>query len=357
MSTRMTRARLAGVAALTTLAGALLAGGAPAGAAVSDPTEKTVAFDALLQADDVPGYGSVFGIETISADDLPAFARNGGIREVTQRWYQEAPASLIFDFRFQFPDARSARRFLDASEADLGEVHNGSQPMDPPVAPLRDTRFYRYEDRVLGTGAVGHNFLMRHENLVAKVYVSGSADGVTPGDAARVASAAAARMITALGGEAPVQPTPEPGGDLSPLEELRSHVPSAVEGCLPSFAIDPQSQETGVTASLECDHSATQSLMFQLFDSVQGMDALYDIYREAALGLRQGSGEGSCAEGDHDGVWLLDGEEAGRLLCATMEEGSIIFWSHPDTRILSSIIQVDADTQAAHQLWLIAGPE
>ena len=39
--------------------------------------------------------------------------------------------------------------------------------------PLPDTRLYTFKDTLFGTGTVGFNYLMRLENLVAKVYVAG----------------------------------------------------------------------------------------------------------------------------------------------------------------------------------------
>ena len=359
MATVRKRVRHAGTAGMVAAVSVLIAGALPVGAAQIDPTDESVAVESMLQTEDVPGYRSVQGPENWADgdNDDPIFVKNGGLSEYFQLWRLMEPMSSVFDFRFQFPDAESAKAFLDASEASLGEVRNGAERQEPPVSPLPDTRYY-YSDAYL----VSYNYLMRHENIVAKVYIGGGTGEITPEDGAAIARAAASRMITALGGEAPAPsdgPDPSPGVDpMSPLEELRSHIPDDVEAdCQRALFMDPQAVENGARVSLECDRDDESALMFTLFDSAEGMDAMYDVLREASIKVKPLPEGGDCREGSYDGAWFLDDQEAGRLFCnAGAEDSAVLAWSHPASRILSAMIRIDGDHAAAFDQWAVAGP-
>ena len=146
--------RLTGIA----VAVAVVALAGPAVAA-ADPTDESVAVASLLQATDVFPTATASGVSLGGADDLPAFALNGGLREARQTWTSSDPIALVFDFQFQFPDEASALAFLDASEGDLSETSNGlvlTPLLDPP---LPDTRFYAVD---LGSYGENFNFLMHH---------------------------------------------------------------------------------------------------------------------------------------------------------------------------------------------------
>ena len=199
-----------------------------------------MAVDSLIQAEDLawPAEPTGVSVETdASVIDLPGYIDNGGLRQVQQRWFDSDTFNTVFDFRFQFPDGASASAFLDASEEVLAEVATGAEALEPPVTPLDDTRYYRYEDRILGTETVGHNFLMRHGNLVAKVYVSGQD---LPADVASdVAEAAATRMVAAVGD------TPSPSGSFDPaLDQLLTHVPSGLRA-----SCEPETPSVGTSRS------------------------------------------------------------------------------------------------------------
>ena len=157
---------------------------------------EEVALAAMLQAGDVHRSAASQGVSSGQADDLPGYTANGGLREVRQTWNTDGPAQIVFDFRWQFPDADLAAAFLDAAEEVLGEVSTGAESQSLPrrQRPLPDTRLYTFVDTIFGTGTVGFNYLMRHENLVAKVYVSGEEDQLSRDRATEIARAAAERM-------------------------------------------------------------------------------------------------------------------------------------------------------------------
>jgi hypothetical protein len=316
-----------------------------------DPTDESVAVDAMLVAEDLP-WDVEPGELTIETDasviDLPGWTENGGLRQVRQTWSAEDPFGVVFDFRFQLPDEAAAEAFLDASEDVLGEVASGAEKLEPPVSPVEDTRYYRYEDTVFGTGVVGHNFLMRDGNLVAKVYVS--AEDLEADVAAGVAEAAAARMRAAVGGDVPGSPAPSASAGAA-LGELLSHVPSALRAsCEPeefSFAI----------VTVLCPQSDELSVEYTLFGAAESLDEWFDL---TGLLLRANGADVSgddCETGSYDGVWTLGGEEAGRLLCFNADGREAIVWSHPATLTYSRIDHTGGDKAAAWDLWLAAGPE
>ena len=325
----------------------------PVAGAQPDPTDESVAVDAMLVADDLSWAADATGV-TVTTDesviDLPGYVEQGGVRQVSQNWISSNPPRIVFDFRFQFPDASSAEAFLDASEAVLGEVHSGGQPQVPPVSPVADTRYYRQ-------GLIGHNFLMRHESLVAKVYVS-AIDG-PDSVASKVAEAAATRMVAALGGPAPSAP-PSPSADSAvALEELLSHIPGSIrESCAlrPLDADDIQAD--GELVAVSCPQSDEMNVLYSLYEDVESLDAEYDVLHEVAEIIGADMSADDCAAGSFDGVWRFgNGEEAGRMICFVAFGTSSIDWSHPATRILSMITHAGGGKAAAYDLWIAAGPE
>jgi hypothetical protein len=355
-----------------------------AGGAV-DVTAEDVAVAALLQAGDVHESATSEGYTVADGGDLAGYSENGGLREVRQTWSSEGPASIVFDFRWQFPDADAAATFLDAAEEVLSEVSTGAEQQSLPRRrrPLPDTRFYTFEDTIFGTGTVGFNFLMRLENLVAKVYVSGDGEQLAQPEALRIARAAADRMRAALEGAPPVasprpvetptptdsgaSPSPSPSGDASPVpsaggqqatDELLSHVPSAMrDTCAPDTGTDQEPPPAEQLARVVCPTTSGGVVTFVLFNTVEAMDAAYDAAQQYARAFGSFTTAGTCEGGGYDGTWSLGDVEAGRLLCHELQGEASIAWSHPATRILSLIQQDAGDHAAAWELWLAAGPE
>ncbi|MET0773637.1 MAG: hypothetical protein ABWZ82_11165 [Candidatus Limnocylindrales bacterium] len=336
------------------LAAVSLVGSAyPALAASSGVTDRETLVSSLLQAEDIATYDPSGEAQDISADDVPEFAANDGIREVARTWFDMDRMSVIYDFRFQFPDEASALAFLDDAQDGLGEVHNGSQREDPPVAPLPDTRYYLFHDIALGTKTDGHAFLMHHGNIAAKVWISGVDGNVSPTDAGAIATAAAARMQQAVGDD--VEPLPsQPSGD-GPVAELMSHIPAGLASDCEVDGDEPDA-DAGELARVVCTPSAEASILFILYDGEASLDAAFDISSTVA-GIIGWEPADSCEAGGYEGTWRLGEETAGRLLCAGLMGTATITWSHPETRILATIRQSDGDPAAAYQVWLGAGPE
>jgi hypothetical protein len=337
---------------------------APVVGAQRDPTDESIAFDAMLVAGDLawPASGTGVSLETDpSVINLPGYVDNAGVRETAQNWSATDPVRTVFDFRFQFPDAASAEAFLDASEEILGEIQFGSVRQEPPASPLPDTRYYHYEDTVFGTGVIGHNYLMRHANLVAKVYVSGP--DVAESDGSDVAAAAASRMKQAVGEPSPTTApgTPEPSLSADPAAEaaavLLSRIPESIRpGCDHHPYTDGSVPSAGELAEFTCQGSDTATLYYELYDSVEALDEQYDSAREFVQLLGYDHSGNDCAAGSFDGSWTLAGEEAGRIICSVDSQLASIIWSYPERRVLSRILDNSGDANGAYQLWLTAGP-
>jgi hypothetical protein len=345
--------------AVVALVAAIVVTGAPGVAAQSPaPTDRATLVASLLQEGDVPSYARSGDVEDLTTDDIPAFAAEGGIREVSGGWYDADRLSSIFDFRFQFPDEAAAAAFLDDAEDLLGEIQNGSERQDPPVTPLPDTRYFVYHDTLFGTGADGFAYLMHHGNIVAKVWVSGADGSVSADDAGAIALAAADRMRAALGDERPT-PSASAGtagtADPADVSELLSHIPAAVASdCVPDEAA--RAARFGEVARVVCTQSDVASIAFSLYDTTDSLDAAYDVAVAVAQALGWEAAD-SCEAGGYEGTWTMGDETAGQLLCVVQTGTSTIVWSYPVTRILSTIRETDGDPAAAWQLWLVAGPE
>ena len=349
--------------------------GAVTAAEPVDTTAESVAVAAMLVPTDVARSAETNGISVWLPDDLPAFTEHAGLREAGQTIAADEGAVLVYDFRYQFPDAASAEAFLDAAEADLGEVAMGAERQTLPRSqrPLPDTRLYRWEDTLFGTGMIGSNYLMRLDNLVAKVYVSMDDQTASPEKlAAAIARAAAGRMRTALAGETPsappiLRPTPSPFASPGPtssaspsadaVTDLLSHVPAAMRDTCAADPIASEQSAPGVMARLTCPLSDVASVTFVAFGSAEAMDTAYDASRAYARVFGSFSSDPSCGEGGYDGAWSLGDVEAGRIICHELGGDALVVWSYPELRILSLIRQQDGDAAAAGELWLAAGPE
>jgi hypothetical protein len=332
-------------------------------AQTAKPTDESVVVASLLQVDDVFAGSTSNGVTIGPADDLPAFAANGGIREARQTWTSSDPIALVFDFRFQFPDEASAVAFLDASETDLAEVSNGlvSTPLLDP--PLPDTRFYAAD---LGSFGVNFNYLMHLGNLAAKVFVGGSGD-VTKTQASEIAHAAAARMMAALPGASPStapseapgtspSASPVPTPDPAAIAALLVQVPPAlVPSCAPKPFTPEAAPRDGELARISCAATNGTEVTYAAFESAEAVNTAFSAGELVAQLIGQLSTSGTCEGGGYDGTWTRDGTQAGQLLCYSLEDAAVIDWSDPSHRMLGSIQRADGDSAAAFQAWQEAG--
>jgi hypothetical protein len=318
-----------------------------------------------MQADDVLPGSTPDGVTIGTADDLPAFAANGGIREASQTWTSVDPIALTFDFRFQFPDEASALAFLDASESDLGEVATGAvlTPLLDP--PLPDTRFY-LSPTMAGFGG-GYNYLMHHGNLVAKVFVGGAPPDITPTMALGIARAAAARMVAALAAVTPsIEPgssagaspstVPLPSPDPTAVAALLASVPPALAArCTTQPFTDADGPREGELARIGCDATNGATITFAAFSDQESIDGAFAADEFVAQAFGTLSISGTCEGGGFDGRWTKDGADAGGLLCYSLPDAAIIDWSDPANLQVATVREPSGDSSAAWQAWLEAG--
>lgn len=198
----------------------------------------------MLRPTDVAPTATSNGVTTGTADDLPGFTENGGLREVRQTL--SAEPLTVFDFRWQFPDAASAAAFLDASEETLSESSSGAVEATAPVGLADDVRYYEYELDIVVLRSVNFNYLMRQGSLVAKVFVQGVAEETTPEDGLRIATSAVARMTEALAG------APAPSASVTPSGAPPSvGLPTATASSAP-----PSTDATRLDYTLDPDYGA-----------------------------------------------------------------------------------------------------
>ena len=149
-------------------------------ASMMDPTEV-----------DPAGEGSGVDIGT-EADDLPSFAEQGGLRRTAQT-IQIGTDYTVYDFRYQFPDATSAEAFLNAEADALGETESGAVEIEAPIAFGDDTRYYVSHIEIIIVQD-SFNYLIRVENVVAKVWIGGDPQFIDAQKAMNIASEAWGRM-------------------------------------------------------------------------------------------------------------------------------------------------------------------
>jgi hypothetical protein len=128
----------------------------------------------------------------------PTEPPNGGMRRAHQRFDLD-DGLTINDFRYQFPTAEAAAAFLDAEADNLGETEGlfGAEEQDPLVTLGDETRYY-FAHSELFVIQDSFNYLIRVENVVAKVWIGGSPDVIDADEAAGIAQTAAERMVVAF---------------------------------------------------------------------------------------------------------------------------------------------------------------
>ncbi len=159
-----------------------------------DPlSEEALLLSMLVPADDVDPLAETSGVDVgTEADDLPAFAEQGGLRRAAQT-IGVGTDYTVFDFRYQFPTADAAAAFLDAEADNLGETHAGAVETELPIQLGDDTRFYTSHTEIFVIQD-SFNYLIRVENVVAKVWVGGDPDFIDAEKSLAIATDAWGRM-------------------------------------------------------------------------------------------------------------------------------------------------------------------
>ncbi len=166
----------------------------PAASSGFDPTSEEALVSSMLDVVDVDPAAETSGVDVgTDADDLPAFAEQGGLRRAAQT-ISVGTDYTVYDFRYQFPTADAAASFLEAEADSLGETDFLGVESEPPLQMGDETRYYTSHLDILGVVQDTYNYLIRVENVVAKVWVGGDPEFITAAEADHIATTAWGRM-------------------------------------------------------------------------------------------------------------------------------------------------------------------
>ena len=135
--------------------------------------------------------------------------------------------------------------------------------------------------------------------------------------------------------------------------ELMTHVPvlwrpNCFESVASVFLV-------GAKADILCqlDGGKSDWAEYTSFGTQADMDASFT--NVANKWAAQETGQ-NCDTGPHQGTYSIEGQTAGRVLCAPSVTGTQFDWTTNDLLILSSLIDVEGSYPAMYQDWLDAGP-
>ena len=147
---------------------------------------------------------------------------------------------------------------------------------------------------------------------------------------------------------------PPPGSD---LERLMSHIPESFrQNCHQVTSFDG-----GFVVGVQCLPDVVDGYVtYYLFDTVENLDASYqgnvDFFGEEATGA-------TCQTEASEGEYTIGATPAGRVMCAPYDPGNpdgslglIMFWTHDEYLIESSIVQYSDSYADLYAAWQIAGP-
>jgi hypothetical protein len=300
---------------------------------VVDPWSEAALVASLLQPPDVPSDLVPEGIEVHPASELPGWVEHAGLRMVSRNWGGRGPISSLFDFRFQFPTAQAAQGFLEQAYTSLSEEGAGLQLVEGE--PLGDDS-YRYEGTISfgGIQTNNYNYLVRVQNIVAKVFLGGGAelDGLT---ADAIAKRIPDRLRTALKGG--IAPSPTVTGTFPSAAEaaVLRHVPENLRGgCESVEEIYPTEIE-----SVRCEPFNGPVIDYTGFGNALDMSQAYQGDVDSAD--PPPSDKGQCALGNYEFTYTVNGEPAGRILCTTYvsartgETFRVIEWTNDELDVLA----------------------
>lgn len=307
--------------------------GGPAAPVVVDPWSEAAVLASLLQPVDVPRDLVPEAIEVEPSTEAPGWVEHAGLRVVTRNWGGRGAISSLFDFRYQFPTALAAQGFLDEAHAALSEEGAGLE--DVQGETLGDAS-YRYAGTISfgGIQTNNYNYLVRVQNIVAKVFIGGGSELDLP-TADAIAARIPARLRTALKGGIAPSPTSD-GSFPSDLEAaILRHIP---EGLRPSCDAVEEIYPTELD-SVRCTPSSGPKIDYTAFSNSLDMRQAYEGDLESADPVPTGSGQ--CALGNYESTYTVNGEPAGRILCTsyvsarTGETHRVIEWTNEEFNILA----------------------
>jgi hypothetical protein len=305
----------------------------PAAPAVVDPWSESALVASLLQAPDVPADLVPEAVKIRPTSELPGWVEHAGLRVITRNWGGRGALSSLFDFRFQFPSAQAAQGFLDQAYTSLSEEGAGLQLVEGQT--LGDAS-YRYAGTISfgGIQTNNYNYLVRVQNIVAKVFLGGGAelDGIT---ADAIAKRIPDRLRTALQGG--IAPSPTVAGTFPSAAEaaVLQYVPEGLRGACESVdKIYPTEIE-----SVRCEPFNGPRIDYTVFGNGLDMSQAYQGDVDSADPAPTENGQ--CALGNYEYTYTVNGEPAGRILCTTYvsartgETFRVIEWTNDELDVLA----------------------
>jgi hypothetical protein len=296
-----------------------------------DPTSRDALIATLLEPRDVPEGLEAGELEEGDAVDDPAFAGNDGIRVIRLIWRgsTDDPVQAIYDYRYQFPDADAAGAFYAGAEDFLAETNVGMDLQQRYEADELGEEAVLYTGEVEGIDGFNYNYLTRVGNVVAKTWltVPSTQDPDVPGS---VASAAAARLRSVLGIEAPAVEFPNEAE-----AQVLKWIPAGIKpSCHSAEPIYSEEIET-----VRCDGATEHPpIDYSLFASKEAMDEAFDgdVEREEEAP----TADGECAQGNYLASYTIEGEPAGRIVCTFYDapdgkQYKVIEWTNENNNILT----------------------
>jgi hypothetical protein len=219
-----------------------------------------------------------------------------------------------------------------------------SPPASPPPARRPSGRLLAF----LGLGA-----LLIGAVLIATLYGRGLNPVPLPSPtSAAVASPSSRTMAPSTSAPPPatasIAPTPSATPTPATAEErLLGHVPEQLR---PDCVVVAGSPPVSATATCTADGGRLTVTYLQYADATL-MDAAYDGFFAIAEIERD---SGNCARPETwpaEGVYLLDDQPAGRMLCTTTADLPTIYWTNDELLILGFVSHTAAGSERLWQFW------
>jgi len=305
----------------------------PVAPVVVDPWSEAAAIASLLQPADLPSELTPDEIRVRADSDMPGWSAHAGLRVVNRNWGGRGAISSLFDSRYQFRTAMAAQAFLDDAHAALSEEGAGLQSV--VGEPLGD-RSFRYAGTISfgGIQTNNYNYLVRVQNIVAKVFLGGGSD-LDLATADEIAAQIPERMRTALKGGIAPSPSASTGFPSDTEAAILAHIPQNLHaGCEGVEEIYPIEVD-----SVRCRPFNGPTIDYSAFGNVLDMTEAYQGDVDSADPAP--SQNGQCALGNYEWTYTVDGRPTGRILCTsyvsarTRQTYRVIEWTNDDLQILA----------------------
>ena len=305
----------------------------PVAPVVVDPWSEAAVLASLLQSADLPSELTPDQIRVRTDSDMPGWSAHAGLRVVNRNWGGRGAISSLFDFRYQFRTAGEAQAFLDEAHAALSEEGAGLQYV--VGEPLGDSSF-RYAGTISfgGIQTNNYNYLVRVQNIVAKVFIGGGSE-LDTATADGIATHVPDRMRTALKGGIAPSPSASAGFPSDAEAAILAHIPQNLHpGCEGVEEIYPTEVD-----SVRCRPFNGPTIDYSAFGNTLDMTEAYQGDVDSADPAP--SENGQCALGNYEWTYTVDGRPTGRILCTsyvsarTRQTFRVIEWTNDDLRILA----------------------